>query len=54
MATEVAADEQGEEWKGYLVWIGGGSDKQGFPMKKVSWPMAMSACRWVRGIPATD
>ena len=36
MATEVAADEQGEEWKGYLVSIGGGSDKQGFPMKKVS------------------
>ncbi|XP_073741643.1 small ribosomal subunit protein eS6-like [Callorhinus ursinus] len=34
MATEVAADALGEEWKGYVVRISGGSDKQGFPMKQ--------------------
>ena len=34
MATEVAADALGEEWKGYVVQISGGSDKQGFPMKQ--------------------
>ncbi|KAB1255433.1 40S ribosomal protein S6 [Camelus dromedarius] len=34
MATEVAADALGEEWKGYLVRISGGNDKQGFPMKQ--------------------
>ncbi|KAK2091062.1 40S ribosomal protein S6 [Saguinus oedipus] len=34
MATEVAADTLGEEWKGYLVRISGGNDKQGFPMKQ--------------------
>ena len=34
MATEVAADALGEEWKGYVVWISGGNDKQGFPMKQ--------------------
>ena len=33
MATEVAADALGEEWKGYVVRISGGNDKQGFPMK---------------------
>ncbi|KAL4690780.1 hypothetical protein H8959_013741 [Pygathrix nigripes] len=33
MATEVAADALGEEWKGYVVQISGGNDKQGFPMK---------------------
>uniref|UniRef100_A0A2K5HY69 Small ribosomal subunit protein eS6 n=1 Tax=Colobus angolensis palliatus TaxID=336983 RepID=A0A2K5HY69_COLAP len=32
MATEVAADALGEEWKGYVVRISGGNDKQGFPM----------------------
>uniref|UniRef100_A0A452FUS7 Small ribosomal subunit protein eS6 n=1 Tax=Capra hircus TaxID=9925 RepID=A0A452FUS7_CAPHI len=35
MATEVAADDLGEEWKGYVVRISGGNDKQGFPMKQV-------------------
>ncbi|XP_070315698.1 small ribosomal subunit protein eS6-like [Odocoileus virginianus] len=34
MATEVAADALGEEWKGYVVRIRGGNDKQGFPMKQ--------------------
>ena len=34
MATEVAADTLGEEWKGYVVRIGGRNDKQGFPMKQ--------------------
>ncbi|KAK2119851.1 40S ribosomal protein S6 [Saguinus oedipus] len=34
MATEVAADALGEEWKGYVVQISGGNDKQGFPMKQ--------------------
>uniref|UniRef100_A0A2K6NG18 40S ribosomal protein S6 n=1 Tax=Rhinopithecus roxellana TaxID=61622 RepID=A0A2K6NG18_RHIRO len=36
MATEVAADALGEEWKGYVVRISGGNDKQGFPMKQVA------------------
>ena len=34
MATEVAADALGEEWKGYVVQISGGNDEQGFPMKQ--------------------
>ncbi|KAB0352091.1 hypothetical protein FD754_016948 [Muntiacus muntjak] len=34
MATEVAADALGEEWKGYVIRISGGNDKQGFPMKQ--------------------
>ncbi|XP_032763671.1 40S ribosomal protein S6-like [Rattus rattus] len=34
VATEVAADALGEEWKGYVVQISGGNDKQGFPMKQ--------------------
>uniref|UniRef100_A0A2K5ZPJ7 Small ribosomal subunit protein eS6 n=1 Tax=Mandrillus leucophaeus TaxID=9568 RepID=A0A2K5ZPJ7_MANLE len=34
MATEVAADALGEEWKGYVVRISGGNNKQGFPMKQ--------------------
>uniref|UniRef100_A0A8C2LIF7 Small ribosomal subunit protein eS6 n=1 Tax=Cricetulus griseus TaxID=10029 RepID=A0A8C2LIF7_CRIGR len=34
MATEVAADALAEEWKGYVVRISGGNDKQGFPMKQ--------------------
>ncbi|KAK2114958.1 40S ribosomal protein S6 [Saguinus oedipus] len=29
MATEVAADALGKEWKGYVVRISGGNDKQG-------------------------
>ena len=33
MATEVDADALGEEWKGSVVRISGGNDKQGFPMK---------------------
>ncbi|XP_053450700.1 40S ribosomal protein S6-like [Nycticebus coucang] len=34
MATEVAADALGEEWKGYVVRVRGGNDKQGLPMKQ--------------------
>ncbi|TKC38603.1 hypothetical protein EI555_010140 [Monodon monoceros] len=34
MAKEVAADTLGEEWKGYVVRISGGNDKQGFPIKQ--------------------
>ena len=34
MATEVAADTLGKEWKGYMVQISGGNDKQSFPMKQ--------------------
>ena len=34
MATAVAVDALGGEWKGYVVQISGGNDKQGFPMKQ--------------------
>ncbi|KAH9513032.1 40S ribosomal protein S6 [Bulinus truncatus] len=34
MAAEVSADCLGDEWKGYVVRISGGNDKQGFPMKQ--------------------
>ncbi|OON14183.1 ribosomal protein S6e [Opisthorchis viverrini] len=34
MATEMPVDFLGEEWKGYVVRITGGNDKQGFPMKQ--------------------
>jgi len=34
MAQEVEIDPLGDEWKGYVVRIGGGNDKQGFPMKQ--------------------
>lgn len=34
MGTEVEADSLGDEWKGYVVRISGGNDKQGFPMKQ--------------------
>ncbi|KAH3837072.1 40S ribosomal protein S6-like [Dreissena polymorpha] len=34
MATEVPADILGDEWKGYVLRITGGNDKQGFPMKQ--------------------
>ena len=30
LATDGVADE---EWKGYLVWVSGGNNKQGFPIK---------------------
>jgi small subunit ribosomal protein S6e len=32
MAQEVPADSLGAEWKGYVLRITGGNDKQGFPM----------------------
>ena len=34
MAAEVSAESLGDEWKGYIVRISGGNDKQGFPMKQ--------------------
>jgi len=34
IAQEVQADTLGDEWKGYIVRITGGNDKQGFPMKQ--------------------
>lgn len=34
MAQEVPLDHLGEEWAGYMARIGGGNDKQGFPMKQ--------------------
>jgi len=34
MGAEVPADSLGPEWKGYVVKISGGNDKQGFPMKQ--------------------
>jgi len=34
MSHEVPADCLGDEWKGYVVRISGGNDKQGFPMKQ--------------------
>ena len=53
MATEVAADALGEEWKGYVVRISGGNDKQGFPMKQGV--LTHGRVRLLtRGIPVTD
>lgn len=34
MGQELTAESLGDEWKGYMVRIGGGNDKQGFPMKQ--------------------
>jgi small subunit ribosomal protein S6e len=34
MGQEVEADPLGDEWKGYVLRISGGNDKQGFPMKQ--------------------
>ncbi|XP_022901194.1 small ribosomal subunit protein eS6-like [Onthophagus taurus] len=34
MGAEVDADSLGDEWKGYVLRITGGNDKQGFPMKQ--------------------
>merc|ERR1719481_727740 len=34
MGQEVMADPIGDEWKGYVLRINGGNDKQGFPMKQ--------------------
>uniref|UniRef100_A0ABI7ZP34 Small ribosomal subunit protein eS6 n=1 Tax=Felis catus TaxID=9685 RepID=A0ABI7ZP34_FELCA len=44
MATEVAAEALGEEWKGYMVQISGGNDKQGFPMKQGVLTLGRVAC----------
>jgi len=34
MGAEVEADLLGDEWKGYILRVTGGNDKQGFPMKQ--------------------
>jgi len=34
MSQEVPVDALGDEWKGYVLRISGGNDKQGFPMKQ--------------------
>ncbi len=34
MGAEVPADSLGDEWKGYILRITGGNDKQSFPMKQ--------------------
>ena len=34
MGQEMEADTLGDEFKGYVVRITGGNDKQGFPMKQ--------------------
>ncbi|NP_001191465.1 40S ribosomal protein S6 [Aplysia californica] len=34
ISAELSADCLGDEWKGYVVRISGGNDKQGFPMKQ--------------------
>lgn len=34
ISQEVSAECLGDEWKGYVVRISGGNDKQGFPMKQ--------------------
>ncbi|PWY97199.1 putative RPS6B-40s ribosomal protein S6 [Testicularia cyperi] len=34
ISQDVEVDSLGEEWKGYVLRIGGGNDKQGFPMKQ--------------------
>jgi small subunit ribosomal protein S6e len=34
MGNEVPAESLGDEWKGYILRITGGNDKQGFPMKQ--------------------
>merc|ERR1711874_551557 len=34
MGQEVEADSIGDEWKGYVIRISGGNDKQGFPKKQ--------------------
>ncbi|KAB0352649.1 hypothetical protein FD754_017506 [Muntiacus muntjak] len=53
MATEVAADALGEEWKGYVVRISGRNDKQCFPMKQGV--LTHGRVRLLlRGIPVTD
>uniref|UniRef100_H0XZF0 40S ribosomal protein S6 n=1 Tax=Otolemur garnettii TaxID=30611 RepID=H0XZF0_OTOGA len=45
MATEVPAAALGEEWKGSVVRISGGNDKQGFPRKQAGcldpWPVQL-------------
>jgi len=34
MGAEVEVDSLGDQWKGYVLRITGGNDKQGFPMKQ--------------------
>ena len=34
MGQDVDASTLGDEWKGYVLRVTGGNDKQGFPMKQ--------------------
>jgi small subunit ribosomal protein S6e len=34
IGAEIEADTLGDEWKGYILRVAGGNDKQGFPMKQ--------------------
>lgn len=44
MGAELDADQLGDEWKGYVVRIAGGNDKQGFPMKQGVLTNGMCIC----------
>lgn len=44
MGQEVEADSLGDEWKGYVLRIAGGNDKQGFPMKQGVLTNSKCAC----------
>ena len=46
MGQEVPADSLGDEWKGYIVRITGGNDKQGFPMMYVEFLLANFLLDW--------
>lgn len=54
LATEVAADALGEEWKSYVVRISGGNDKQGFPMKQGVLTHCRVCLHWARDILVID
>merc|ERR1712088_910313 len=56
MGTEVAADTLGDEFKGYVLRITGGNDKQGFPMKQGNLTNEDDVCQYVikRPLPLKD
>ncbi|MEJ1272519.1 hypothetical protein NN561_003370 [Cricetulus griseus] len=49
MATEVAADALGDEWKCHVVPISGRNDKQGFPMKQGDLAHGRVRLLWSKG-----
>lgn len=54
LATEVAADALGEEWKSDVLRISGGNDKQGFPMKQGVLTYCRVCLHWARDILVLD